>query len=81
TLKDAAGRPRRVPGPDPDMCAPAMPVPESVTDLALLADGDSDPFTTRCAIARAIKRHAREGRTVRGVWAPDGKDFDDLNRT
>lgn len=59
TLKDAAGRTRRVPGIEPDMESDAMPVLSTVRELILLGDSDSDPFTTRCAMARAAKRHER----------------------
>lgn len=77
-LKTAAGRAQRVPGCDPDMAAPSMPVPESVHELVLLGDGDSDPVLTRNAIERAARRHAREGRDIRQAFAPADKDFNDL---
>lgn len=84
TLKraDKAGHLRavRVPGPDPDFTSKAMPVPADCTDLALLGDGDSEPFLTEMAMARACRRHAAPGRTVRPVWAPEGMDFNDLLR-
>lgn len=78
TLKTAGNRPQRVPGCDPDMGAPAMPVPDSIEELILLGDGDSDPLTTRNAIERAKRRHDRPGRRVRAEFAPAGKDFNDL---
>lgn len=77
TAKTALGRARRVPGPDPDLGSLAMPVPDTVTDLVGLGDGDSDPFLTRNALARFKARHTREGRTVRTPFAPAGKDFND----
>jgi len=70
TLTTSNGRAQRVPGPDPDPNSPAMPVPDSVTELVLLGDGDSDPFLTRNALERARARHRREGRNVRAVF-PD----------
>ncbi|KPL55555.1 hypothetical protein ABB55_27720 [Prosthecomicrobium hirschii] len=86
--KTPTGRARRVPGPEPDFDSPAMPVPDSVTDLRLLGDGDSDPFLTRAAMARCEARHRRPGRRVVTVWPPDvrdggrdgGRDFDDMVR-
>jgi hypothetical protein len=78
TEKTEAGRLRRVPGPDPDPISPAMPVPESVPELVLLGDGDSDPFLTRNAMERARRRHERPGRLVRVRFAPAGVDFDDM---
>jgi len=77
-LKDAAGRARRVPGLEPDLAAPAMPVPSGISELILLGDGDSDPFLTHTAMARAAARHAQPGRRVAVRFAPDGKDFDDM---
>lgn len=80
TLKDAAGRTRRVPGPEPDLSAPSIIIPDTVEDLVLLGDGDSDRFTTQCVLARATARYARPGRTVRTAWAADGMDFNDMLR-
>jgi hypothetical protein len=68
------------PGPEPDLDAPAIHIPDSVADVVLLGDGDSDRFVTQCAHARATKRHTRDGRIVRTAWAPEGKDFNDLVR-
>jgi hypothetical protein len=77
-LKTEKGRPQRVPGPDPDITSPAMPVPDQVTELTLLGDGDSDPFLTRNALQRSRIRHARPGRAVRVRFAIDGLDFNDM---
>lgn len=80
-LKDARRRVRYVPGPAPDdTITHSVTIPDSVTDLVLLGDGDSDRFTTQCALARATQRYARPGRSVRTAWAPDGRDFNDLAR-
>jgi hypothetical protein len=65
------GRAQRVPGPDPDLTSPAMPVPDAVEELVIMGDGDSDPFMTRNAVERARRRHQREGRTVRCVFPPE----------
>lgn len=78
TLKDAAGRARRVPGPDHEPTSPAFPIPEQVHDFCLLGDGDSDPVITTCALYRAQMRAVRPGRTVRVAWAPAGQDFNDI---
>ncbi|WP_323034120.1 CHC2 zinc finger domain-containing protein [Pararhodobacter sp.] len=68
----------KVPGPVPDMSEPAMPVPASVAELVLLADGDSEPFFTRNAMARAEARHAREGLRVATYWPRVGADCNDM---
>jgi hypothetical protein len=78
TLKGEGGRARRVPGPDPDFDSPAMPVPDTVAELVLLGDGDSEPFLTRNALERAARRHARDGLAVRVRFAPSGLDFNDV---
>jgi hypothetical protein len=80
TLTTEIGRPRRVPGPIPDMDEPGIAVPASVTDVVLLGDGDSDRFITELAMIRASKRFARAGRTVRVAWATPGRDFNDMLR-
>jgi hypothetical protein len=77
TLKDAAGRARRVPGPDPDLSALAIVIPDSVDELVLLGDSTSDRFLTECALARATKRYSKPGRTMRTAWSPAGMDFDE----
>jgi hypothetical protein len=59
---------------------PGIAVPDSISDIVLLGDGDSDRFVTGCALVRAAARFARPGRTVRAAWAPAGKDFNDLLR-
>lgn len=82
TMTSATGRVTRqkVAGATPDFDKPGIVIPDSVTDLVLLGDSTSDPFTTQFAMCRAAARYARPGRTVRVAWAPDGKDFDDLWR-
>jgi hypothetical protein len=80
TVKDSAGRRRRVPGPDPGEASdhPPLDVPDQVDEVIILGDGDSDRFNTENALRRASKRWARPGRVVRVAWAPEGKDFNDL---
>lgn len=68
TLKTDKGRALRVPGPEADDASPIAPVPDDVEELIILGDGDSDPFTTRNAVQRAMQRHARPGRIIRDAW-------------
>jgi hypothetical protein len=56
TLKDTAGRARRVPGPDPDFGSAALNVPSQVEEVVLLGDSDSDCVITCCALYRAQLR-------------------------
>jgi len=79
-LKSDKGRPLRVPGPAPDLAAPAIAIPPTVSRLVLLGDSTSDRFSTECVMARATKHYARPGLEVVVAWAPEGKDFDDVLR-
>ena len=56
TMRDGRGRPRRVPGPQPDFAVPGIIVPAGLNDIVLLGDGDSDRFSTECSLARASVR-------------------------
>lgn len=83
-LKDAGGKPQRIQGPEPDLKGSGIAIPDSVEDIVLLGDGDSDRFTTHCALYRGARRFrlnseamTRIGRTVRVAWAPEGRDFND----
>ncbi|UTV37628.1 P4 alpha zinc-binding domain-containing protein [Ensifer adhaerens] len=83
TKSDRNGRERRVmvAGPEPKIDqAPdeAMQVPDHVTQLVLLGDGDSEVVFTAAAMARAEKRLARDGRVIETWWPPEGMDFSAL---
>lgn len=73
-------RVKRVSGPEPAPDGIAIAIPESVTELYLLGDGDSDRFTTETALERAARKHARPGRQIFAAFAPDGLDFNDVLR-
>lgn len=72
-------RPVRVKGPvpKPDSEGEAMVIPDHVTELVLIADGDSEPVATASAMARARARHGAGGRLVEIAWPPAGMDFAD----
>lgn len=79
TRKGPKGKPARVGGPVPQAQPDRdLEIPDTVRELLLLGDGDSDPFTTRMALHRAAARWARPGRMVRIAWAPAGLDFNDV---
>jgi putative DNA primase/helicase len=80
TLKSDAGRARRVAGPWPEPGSPGIELPETAHAVVILGDGDSDAFTTRCALARAALRFEKPGRDVCVAMAPDGSDFNDIWR-
>jgi hypothetical protein len=80
TKKHGNGRALRIPGPEPDLSEPAMPVPGNCRELVLLKDGDSDAFTTGIVMARATARHACKGRKVCVAEPRPGADFNDMLR-
>ncbi|WP_404291512.1 CHC2 zinc finger domain-containing protein [Microvirga sp. RSM25] len=79
---DRRGRsyPTMVPSAVPDFSSDIMPVPDSVEELFLLGDGDSEPEFTRNALLRAALRHERPGRIIREAWADTGTDFNSMLR-
>lgn len=79
-LKTPKGRPQRVPSDQPDRDAPAIRIPDAVTHLCLLGDGDSDPFLTRMTLERARNRYARPGLSIATPIAPAGEDFNSMTR-
>ena len=80
TLKRPNGRAISVPNDQPDPDDLGLSIPDSVEELVLLGDGDSEPLLTRFAMLRAARRYARPGRVVRIAMAPLGQDFNDLLR-
>jgi hypothetical protein len=77
TLKLPNGRPRRVPNDQPDPDDPGLSISDSVQELILLGDGDSENLLTQHAMTRAARRYGRPGRVVRIAMAPSGQDFND----
>jgi len=53
-------------------------IPDSVTTLVLLGDGDSEKELTDHAMARAKTRYAKPGRVVAIAMADAGGDFNDM---
>lgn len=78
TLKRPNGQAQRVPDRFPDPDDPGLKIPDSVEELILLGDGDSEPFLTKCAMERAARRYFRDGRMTRIAFAPGGRDFNDV---
>jgi hypothetical protein len=81
TLKRPNGRAMTVPDRYPDPDDKGLAIPDSVDELILLGDGDSEPLLTECAMERAARRYAKDGRTIRIAFAPAGKDFNDVLRS
>jgi len=78
SLKRPNNQPQKVPDRFPDLDDPGLSIPDSVEELILLGDGDSEPVLTEYAMERAARRYAREGRVIRIAFAPAGLDFNDL---
>lgn len=80
TIVDKAGRARRarLSGPVPDPAKPGIHLPDTITEVVILGDGDSDPATTEFSTRRAAARWVAPGRTIRRAWARDGADFNDM---
>ncbi|MDX0789673.1 hypothetical protein GOD70_24600 [Sinorhizobium medicae] len=80
TKADASGRamPVRVQGPVPkadQLPTDAVQAPSHVSEILLLADGDSEPVATAAAMVRAETRLAAPDRLVHTCWPPAGEDF------
>lgn len=71
-------RKRTIPNGNPDMARPGMGIPDAVTDLILLGDGDSDPANTYAHLLTAARRHLALGRAVSIDFAPTGLDWNDV---
>jgi hypothetical protein len=78
TLKRPNGRPMTLPDRYPDPDDSGLSIPDSVQELILLGDGDSEQLLTECAMERAARRYTRADRTIRIAFAPAGQDFNDV---
>ncbi|MCB8835955.1 hypothetical protein [Aurantimonas sp. VKM B-3413] len=79
--KDGKARPLRVAGPvpKPDQDAgDAVQAPAGLTEILLVADGDSERYATAAAMLRAEARLSAGGRAVTIAWPPKGMDFAEL---
>jgi hypothetical protein len=72
TLKRPNGQPQKVPDRFPDIEDAGLSIPDSVEELILLGDGDSEKVLTENAMERAARRYARQGRVIRIAFAPSG---------
>jgi hypothetical protein len=67
------------PHPKPDQSKDeAIQLPQHVSALVLLADGDSEFYFTAAAMARAKARLSAQGRDIHIWWPPQGADFASL---
>lgn len=80
TLTRPDGRPQRVSGPYPDPDDVGLAIPDSVQELILLGDGDSEAVLTQYAMQRAARRYGRSNRMIRIAFAPAGLDFNNVLR-
>jgi hypothetical protein len=80
TRKTADGRPTKYPNAIFDPAAPGMILPDSVREVILIGDGDSERYATRGAVQTGARRLRAEGKTVFVHFAPEGMDWNDLVR-
>lgn len=81
TAKDGGKCPMWVAGPVPlfhQNSADSIWVPDHITDLVLIADGDSELVMTASAMARAKARFHKDGRRIPVLWPPRGHDIADM---
>lgn len=69
---------RKIPNGEPDAEKPGLILPDSVREIFILGDGDSDRPTTMGHLLAAGRRWKAEGRDVFYSLAPDGKDWNDV---
>lgn len=69
---------RKIPNGQPDMERPGLILPDSVYEVIILGDGDSDPAMTHGYLLAAGRRWQAEGRSVLYALAPDGQDWNDV---
>ena len=79
-LLNPRGLALHVPGFEPDLAQEALRIPDCVSELILLGDGDCDRFTAQACLQRAAKRHAKAGRLIRIAFAAEGTDYNDMLR-
>ena len=64
----------------PDPASRGIVLPDSVREVIILGDGDSDAAATRAQLMTAGNRFRAEGRVVSVHMAPDGMDWNDVLR-
>ena len=77
-LKDADGRKLKMKNGIPDMKAPGVILPEGVKSVILLADLDSETFSTAAQLRTAGNRFRAMGIEVEIAWPDGGADWNDI---
>jgi hypothetical protein len=72
------GKPVWIPNGEPDMTSPGVILPDYVTEVILLGDGDSERHATLMKLVTATKRLTAQGKTVVVHMAPNGADWGDV---
>ena len=72
------GKPVWIPNGEPDLTAPGIILPEYVTEVILLGDGDSERHATLYRLKAGGKRLAAQGKLVHVHMAPAGADWGDI---
>jgi hypothetical protein len=80
-LKRPNGQPQKVPDRFPDPDDPGLSIPDSVEELILLGDGDSEQVLTETPWSAQRAATRGQGRVIRIAFAPTGLDFNDVLRS
>jgi hypothetical protein len=75
TLVDPEGRPRRMPNGLPDPKHPGVILPDGIRNVILIADNDSESYSTAALLAVAVRRFQAMELNVEISWPPTGQDF------
>jgi hypothetical protein len=76
--KDADGRQVRMKNGIPDMQSPGIILPEGITSIIILADLDSESYSTAAQLRTAGNRFRNMGIAVEVAWPSAGKDWNDV---
>lgn len=75
TLVDLEGRPRSMPNGLPDPKRPGAILPDGIRNVIIIADNDSESYTTTALLAVAVRRFQAMELQVEISWPPTGKDY------
>lgn len=78
TLVDIEGRPRKMPNGLPDPRRPGIILPDGIKSVILIADTDSESYTTAALLAVATRRFLAQDLNVDLSFPPTGTDYNTL---
>lgn len=78
TLVDLEGRPRSMPNGLPDPKRPGVILPDGIRSVIIIADADSESYTTTARLAVAVRRFQAQDLDVSVSFPPTGMDYNQL---